>query len=78
MTTSVVDASAIGVEVVEGFLRVTLRDGRVLATPLSWFPRLADATPAQLTDWRLIGRGEGIHWSSLDEDVSVAGLLRTN
>lgn len=77
MTTSVVDASATAVEVSHGFVRVTLRDGRVLATPMSWFPRLSEATEAQLADWRLIGRGEGIRWPSLDEDISVAGLLRT-
>jgi hypothetical protein len=57
-------------------LRVRLADGREIAVPLEWFPRLRDATAAQRSHWRLIGRGVGIHWEELDEDLSVAGLLR--
>ena len=26
-------------------------------------------------DWRLIGRGEGVHWEALDEDISIESLL---
>lgn len=70
------DANAVAVECDDDFLRVTLADGRELAVPLVWFPRLLDATPAQRGNWRLIGRGQGIHWPDLDEDLSVAGLLR--
>jgi hypothetical protein len=44
--------------------------------PLAWFPPLLDATPAQRAHWRLIGRGEGIHWPDVDEDILVSGLLR--
>lgn len=56
-------------------MSVTLVDGRVISVPLVWFSRLMDATPDQRNDWRLIGRGVGIHWESLDEDISIAGLL---
>jgi hypothetical protein len=56
-------------------LTVELVDGRTVSVPLLWFPRLVDATPAERANWRLIGRGEGIHWPDLDEDISVAGLL---
>jgi hypothetical protein len=56
-------------------LRVSLDDGRELAVPLAWFPRLRDASDADRANWRLIGRGEGIHWPALDEDISVRGLL---
>ncbi len=56
-------------------LRVRLSDGREIAAPLEWFPRLRDATPEQRANWRLIGKGVGIHWEDLDEDLSVAGLL---
>jgi len=56
-------------------LRVRLLDGREIAAPLEWFPKLRDATAAQRKNWRLIGRGYGIHWEDLDEDVSVAALL---
>ncbi len=57
-------------------LVVDLLDGRTIAVPLTWFPRLLHATPTQRAKWRLVGRGEGIHWATLDEDLSVAGLLR--
>lgn len=68
--------AALAVDCDADFLRVTLADGRKIAVPLVWFPRLLDATPAQRGNWRLIGRGQGIHWPDLDEDLSVAGLLR--
>ncbi len=57
-------------------LRVNLSDGRDVWVPLEWFPRLRDATPEQRKNWRLIGRGIGIHWEDVDEDISVASLLR--
>lgn len=80
MATSLVelDATAVGVILDAESLRVILADGRELAVPLQWFPRLRDATPEQRANWRLIGRGQGIHWVDLDEDISVAGLLRVS
>jgi len=57
-------------------LSVTLSDGRVISAPLAWFPRLASASARQRSDWELIGGGVGIHWESLDEDISVASLLQ--
>jgi hypothetical protein len=80
MSTSPVelDATAVSVAIDAGLLRVTLADGRELAAPLEWFPRLRDATSEQQKNWRLIGRGHGIHWPDVDEDISVAGLLRTS
>lgn len=56
-------------------LLVDLADGRSLSVPLTWYPRLAHGTPAERANWRFIGRGEGIHWPQLDEDISVEGLL---
>ncbi|MDP1729857.1 MAG: DUF2442 domain-containing protein [Devosia sp.] len=56
-------------------LQVKLDDGRELAVPLDWFPRLHDGSPAARLNWRFIGHGEGIHWPDLDEDISVLGLL---
>jgi hypothetical protein len=78
MPTSVlkIDATAVDVTVTDDRLTVTLADGRELAVPLSWFPRLSEATEAQRRNWRFIGRGQGIHWPDVDEDVSVASLLR--
>lgn len=63
------------VEVSEVSLTVELVDGRSVSVPLVWFPRLVDGTPAERANWRLIGRGEGIHWPDLNEDISIAGLL---
>lgn len=57
-------------------LTVLLTDGRRITTPLSWYPRLAKATPEQRRNWRFIGTGEGIHWPDVDEDLSIAGMLR--
>lgn len=64
------------VKVTRRELVVALRDGRTLTVPLRWFPLLARATAAQRRGVRLIGRGEGLSWPLLDEDLSVAGLLR--
>ena len=52
---------------------VTLADGRILGVPLAWFPRLLHASSDQREQVRLSSRG--LHWESLDEDISIAGLL---
>jgi hypothetical protein len=57
-------------------LIVDLMDGRTIAVPLAWYPRLLDATPEQRADWEVAGAGYGIHWPQIDEDLSVEGLLR--
>lgn len=67
--------TAIGVKVTTDTLSVELSDGRTIATPLLWFPRLSRGTRAERRNWRLIGRGHGLHWPDLDEDISVEGLL---
>jgi hypothetical protein len=61
--------------VTEDTLTVELSDGRTLSVPLSWYPRLAFASQPERHNWRLIGKGQGIHWEDLDEDISVEGLL---
>ena len=70
------DATAIDVAVTDERLVVTLADGRELSAPLAWFPRLSGASETQRRNWRFIGRGHGIHWPDVDEDISVASLLR--
>src|SRR5437870_5083649 len=57
-------------------MHVHLSDGRVVKVPFSVTPRLLNATPKQRRHWRLIGQGLGIHWEDIDEDLSVAGLVR--
>ena len=69
------EALAQSVSVSDDALVADLEDGRTITVPLAWFPRLACGTPEERAQWRLIGRGEGIHWPELDEDISVASLL---
>lgn len=64
------------VKVTADDLTVFLADGRSVSAPLVWFPRLLHATAKQRQNWEILGDGEGIHWRDLDEDLSVAGLLR--
>jgi len=71
-------ARAVEVRVTKEQLVVTLADGRVLSVPLAWFPRLLNARPTDRERFELLGDGEGIHWPLIDEDLSVAGLLRGN
>jgi hypothetical protein len=68
-------AVAIRVEVSEDTLSVELGDGRSIAAPLAWYPRLVHATSEERATWRLIGGGLGIHWPAVDEDISIANLL---
>jgi hypothetical protein len=78
MATSVVEIeipAAQSVKATGESLTVDLSDGRSITVPLGWFPRLVHATAAERGRWRLIGRGRGIHWEDLDEDISVEGLL---
>jgi hypothetical protein len=63
------------VRVTNDSLIVNLRDGRTISVPLEWFPRLLHATAEERSNWRLIGRGHGIHWEEIDEDISVEGLV---
>jgi len=67
--------SAQSVTVTEDMLTVDLSDGRTISVPLGWFPRLVQGSREERERWRLIGRGSGIHWEDLDEDISVLGLL---
>jgi hypothetical protein len=78
MTSSITEISipaATHVTVTDDTLTVDLGDGRSISVPLAWYPRLAHGSPEERQSWRLIGRGDGIHWPDLDEDLSVEGLL---
>ena len=74
-TTELVPARAVDVKVTDDELTVQLEDGRTLTVPLAWYPRLLHGSKRERARWRFIGRGVGIHWPSLDEDISIDGLL---
>lgn len=63
------------VTVTEDTLSVDLSDGRTVSAPIAWYPRLSNSTSEERTNWRLIGKGHGIHWEDIDEDISVENLL---
>lgn len=78
MTTSPIEIRPVlaqSVDVTSDTLQVDLVDGRTLAVPVTWYPRLAYGTPAERAEWQLIGSGEGVHWPKLDEDISIDDLL---
>jgi hypothetical protein len=78
MTTSPIEhwpALAQAVQITADTLTVDLADGRSISVPLAWYPRLAIGTVSERGHWRFIGRGEGIHWPDLDEDISIENLL---
>ncbi|MCB9033796.1 MAG: DUF2442 domain-containing protein [Chitinophagales bacterium] len=59
----------------ESKMIILFEDGRELSVPLEWFNKLRNASKKQLENWRFIGKGEGIHWEDLDEDISIENLL---
>ena len=78
MITSTIEAhipTAEDVSVTGDTLQAELADGRTIAVPLAWYPRLLHATQAERDHWELIGAGQGIRWPDLDEDLSVEGLI---
>jgi hypothetical protein len=70
------DERVSAVEITEDNLVVGLVDGRTISVPLTWYPRLLNATPKQRANWSISGGGYGIHWEEIDEDLSTEGLLR--
>jgi hypothetical protein len=78
MNSSTVDTRTVtarDVEATDDTLSVELSDGRMISVPLAWFPRLLHGTVEERSRWRLIAKGQGIHWPDLDEDISVENLL---
>jgi hypothetical protein len=71
-----VEPRATDVRFTDDEMTVTLADGRKITVPLVWYPRLLKATSEQRDRWSLIGKGYGIHWPDVDEDLSVEGMLR--
>ena len=72
---TVMVARVVAVSINDDTLAVDLEDGRSIAVPIGWYPRLAYGTPAERLHWQISGGGYGIHWPDLDEDIGVEGLL---
>ncbi len=79
MTSSVMELIELAriqdVVVTEDTLSVNLSDGRTISVPLVWYPRLLHGSVEERNNWRLIGSGQGVHWLSLDEDISLKNLI---
>jgi len=69
------EVPVLSVRITDHMLAVDFKDGRSISVPMSWYPRLLHGSSVERNNWRIIGRGEGIHWPDLDEDISVRGLL---
>lgn len=69
------DARARRITFSGNMLQCELEDGRLISVPLAWYPRIRDASEGDRTNWILSGRGRGIYWPTLDEDLSVNGFL---
>jgi hypothetical protein len=70
-----VDPIAIDVTVTNKKLLVELKDGRSIAIPLEWYPRLLHGTAAERQNYQLLGDGYAIEWPELDEHIGIEGLL---
>lgn len=63
---------------IEDKLYVSLADGRLIAIPLVWYPRLTHATPQEQTNWQIFSDSDGrdiIFWESLDELIPAVALI---
>ena len=76
ISAKVTDERVLDVRFDEASLIVDLMDGRTISVPLAWYPRLLNASPADRAKWERAGAGYGIHWPTIDEDLSTEGLLR--
>jgi len=74
-TSSVILTRVTNVQVTEDTLSVDLEDGRSIAVPIGWFPRLAYSSPVERSNFVISSAGYGIHWPDLDEDIGVEGLI---
>ncbi len=63
------------VMITDDFLTVELSDGRTISVPLAWYPRLLHGSQKERNNWRLAGSKQGIHWSDLDEDISIKNII---
>ncbi len=75
VTLAVTPVKIVNATITDDTLAVDLEDGRTIAVPIGWFPRLAYGTPAERANFQISGAGYGIHWPDLDEDIGIEGLI---
>ncbi len=78
MTTSTIEnkkTTALKALLNDDAITIELADGRTVSAPIAWYPRLQHGTPDERANWRLVGKGEGLHWPDLNEDISVENVL---
>jgi hypothetical protein len=61
--------------VTDDTVSVDLEDGRTIAVPIGWYPRLVHGTPAERAHVQISDAGYGMHWPELDEDIGIEGVL---
>ncbi len=59
----------------EHALRIELTNGAAITLPVKLIPSLKGAAARDIHAVEILGRGGGLHWESLDLDLSVPGLL---
>ena len=69
------ELSIVNVEIVEDMIKAKISDGRIVLVPITWFPRLTNATPANLRKFEISPSGYGVHWPELDEDISIKSFI---
>jgi hypothetical protein len=69
------EPAVVNIAVDDRRLIVDLADGRALSIPVDWYPRLLHATPAERSNWQILGDGYAVEWPELDEHIGVEGLL---
>jgi hypothetical protein len=69
------DSRAVDVAFANDAVHFVLADGREISAPLEWFPRLRDASDKQRKNWRFIGKGMGVHWPEIGEDIAVSTVI---
>jgi len=75
VTRTLTPVKIVNVTITDDTLAVDLEDGRTIAVPIGWYPRLAYGTPEERANFQISGAGYGIHWPDLDEDIGVEGLI---
>jgi hypothetical protein len=78
MKNETVEPAAIRVWVEKRTIYIELTDGRIIGFPASRFKLLATAPEEKLKEVTLRLNGYALRWESLDEDITVPGIVAGN